>query len=165
MDQIFIDTAATLDSCGTIIADLINNGTVTSSCGAKLIIHGDVVNNGTFRVTNATDLELTGSFTNTGLLDLLTADVSPEVLAAIVNEGVVLDSSKVRLESAQLTNGFTVTIQSYAGHNYRLQRSTTLASPSWTDIGSAQAGNGSILTFNDPAAAETAAFYRITVDP
>jgi autotransporter-associated beta strand protein len=165
MDQIVIDTGATLDSCGTIIGDLINNGTVTSSCGAKLTIHGDVVNNGTFRVTNGTDFELTGSFTNTGLLDLLTADVSPQVLNAIVNEGVVLDSSKVSLESAQLTNGFTVTIQSYAGHNYRLQRSTTLTSPTWTDIGAPQAGNGSILTFNDPAAAGNAAFYRITVDP
>jgi len=123
------------------------------------------VNHGTFRVTNATDFELTGSFTNTGLLDLLTADVSPQVLAAIVNEGVVLDSSKVRLESAQLTNGFTVTIQSYAGHNYRLQRSASLTSGSWTDIGPAKPGNGAVLTFNDPAAAENAAFYRITVDP
>jgi autotransporter-associated beta strand protein len=165
MDQIVIDTGATLDGCGTIIGDLINNGTVHSNCGMKLTIHGDVVNHGTFRVTSGTDFELTGSFTNTGLLDLLTADVSPDVLAAIVNEGVVLDSSKVRTESALLVNGFTVTIQSYAGHNYRLQRSTSLTGASWADIGVAQAGNDSILTFNDPAAAENAAFYRIFVDP
>ena len=165
MDQIVIDAGATLDSCGTIIGDLINNGILQSNCGAKLTIHGDVVNHGTFRVTSGTDFELTGSLTNTGLLDLLTADVSPEVLASIVNEGVVLDSSKVKIASASLTNGFTITIESFAGHNYRLQRSESLSAASWSDVGPPQAGSGSVLTFNDPAALNSAAFYRIFIDP
>ncbi|MEK7949834.1 autotransporter-associated beta strand repeat-containing protein [Luteolibacter soli] len=165
MDQIVIDAGGTLDACGTLVGDLVNNGTMLSSCGVKLTIHGDVVNHGTFRVTSGTDLELTGSLTNTGLLDLLTADVSSEVLASIVNEGVVLDSSKVKIASASLTNGFTVTIQSYAGHNYRLQRSASLTAASWSDVGTPQAGNGSVLTFNDPAAANNAGFYRIFIDP
>ena len=127
MDQIVIDSGGSLEGCGTLVADLINNGTVHADCGVKLTINGDVVNNGTFQITNGTDFELNGSFTNAGLLDLLTADVSPAVLQNIVNQGVILDSSKVQVASASRTNGFTVTIQGYAGHNYRLQRSANLA--------------------------------------
>ncbi len=164
MDQIVIDSGGSLEGCGTLVADLINNGTVHADCGVKLTINGDVVNNGTFQITNGTDFELNGSFTNAGLLDLLTADVSPAVLQNIVNQGVILDSSKVQVASASRTNGFTVTIQGYAGHNYRLQRSANLAG-TWTDVGAVQAGNGAVLTFNDPAAAGSAAFYRIAVTP
>ena len=165
MDQIVIDAGGSLLGCGTMTADLINNGTVLADCGVKLTINGDVVNNGTFRITNGTDFDLHGSFTNAGLLDLLTADVSPEILQSIVNQGVILDSSLVKVASASMTNGFTVTIQSYAGHNYRLQRSPALIAPAWTDIGAVQAGNGSILTFNDPTPAGNALFYRVALDP
>jgi autotransporter-associated beta strand protein/adhesin HecA-like repeat protein len=164
MNQIVIDAGGTLDGCGTIVGDLISNGTVHADCGVKLTIHGNVVNNGTFRITNGTDFELNGSFTNAGLLDLLTADVPSATLQSIVNEGVILDSSNVKVASASRLNGFTVTIQSYTGHNYRLQRSTTM-NGAWTDVGAAQAGNGAVLTFNDPAAGGGAAFYRVSVTP
>ncbi|WP_035604164.1 autotransporter-associated beta strand repeat-containing protein [Haloferula sp. BvORR071] len=164
MDQVVIDAGGLLDGCGTVIGDLVNNGTVHADCGGKLTIHGDVVNNGTFRVTNGTDFELNGSFTNAGLLDLLTADVPAATLQAIVNQGVVLDSSKVKVASASRTNGFTVTIQGYAGHTYRLQRSTSMSS-TWVDVGAAQAGSGAVLSFSDPAASETAGFYRVLVTP
>ncbi len=165
MDQVVINAGGSLLGCGTLVSDLINNGTVNSDCGIKLTINGDVVNNGTFRVTSGTEFKLSGNFTNTGLLDLLTAEVSPTILQSIVNEGVILDSSMVKVTSASRTNGFTVTIQSYAGHTYRLQRSTTLINPAWTDVGSVQNGNGTILTFNDAAAAGTSAFYRMAVTP
>lgn len=164
MNQIVVGAGGLLDGCGTIVGDLINNGTVHADCGVKLTINGDVVNNGTFRITNGTDFELNGSFTNAGLLDLLTADVPAATLQGIVNEGVILDSSKVKVASASRVNGFTVTIQSYAGHNYRLQRSSTM-NGAWSDIGAMQVGNGAVLSFNDPAAAESAAFYRISVTP
>ena len=131
----------------------------------KLTINGDVVNHGTFRVTSGTGFEFNGSFTNTGLLDLLTAEVSPTVLQNIVNQGVILDSSMVQVATASRTNGFTVTIQGFAGHSYRLQRSATLIQPDWADIGTAQPGNGAILTFTDPTAAGSALFYRIAVLP
>ena len=165
MDQVVINTGGSLLGCGTLVSDLINNGTVNSDCGVKLTINGDVVNNGTFRVTSGTEFELNGNFTNTGLLDLLTAEVSPAVLQSIVNEGVILDSSMVKVTSASRTNGFTVTIQSYASHTYRLQRSATLINPTWADIGAAQNGNGTVLTFNDPATAGAASFYRVAVTP
>ncbi len=164
MDQVVIDAGGSLLGCGTLVSDLINHGTVVSDCGVKLSINGDVVNHGTFRVTRGTEFELNGNFTNTGLLDLLTAEVSPAVLASIVNEGVILDSSLVKVESASRTNGFTVTIHGYAGHRYRLQRSATLAG-TWTDVGVEQEGTGTVLTFSDPSAAGSAAFYRIAVTP
>ena len=165
MDQVVIDAGGSLLGCGTLAADLINHGTVQSDCGVKLTLNGDVVNHGTFRVTSGTGFELNGSFTNTGLLDLLTAEVSPTVLHNIVNQGVILDSSMVQAASASRTNGFTVTIQGYTGHSYRLQRSATLIHPDWTDIGTAQPGDGAILTFTDPSAAGSALFYRIAVLP
>jgi autotransporter-associated beta strand protein len=165
MDQVVIDTGGSLLGCGTLVADLINNGTVHSDCGVKLTINGDVINHGTFRITRGTDFELNGNFTNTGLLDLLTADVTPEILATIVNEGVILDSSKVQVAGFSMTNGFTVTIQGFTGHNYRLQRSSTLAAPTWSDVGPAQPGNGSVHTFSDPSAPGEAAFYRVAVEP
>jgi autotransporter-associated beta strand protein len=164
MDQVVIDAGGSLLGCGTLVSDLINNGTAHSDCGIKLTINGDVVNNGTFRVTAGTEFELNGNFTNTGLLDLLTAEVSPAVLQSIVNEGVILDSSMVKVASASMTNGFTVTIQGYTGHSYRLQRCATLTG-TWTDVGAAQPGTGALLTFNDPAAAGTAVFYRVAVVP
>ena len=165
MDQVVIDAGGSLLGCGTLAADLINHGTVQSDCGVKLTINGDVVNHGTFRVTSGTGFELNGSFTNTGLLDLLTAEIPPTMLHNIVNQGVILDSSMVQVASASRTNGFTVTIQGYTGHSYRLQRSATLIHPDWADIGTAQPGNESILTFTDSTAAGSALFYRIAVLP
>jgi hypothetical protein len=40
-----------------------------------------------------------------------------------------------------------------------------LIHPDWADIGTAQPGNGSILTFTDSTAAGSALFYRIAVLP
>ena len=165
MEQIVIDKGGALTGCGTLVADLINNGTVNSDCGVKLSLHGDVVNNGTFRITSGTVFELDGTFTNNGLLDLLTAQVSPAVLQNIENHGVIIDSSMVKIASVSLAGEFRVTIQSFAGHTYRLQRSATLANPDWIDLGTPQAGTGAILSFSDPAAPAGPLFYRIALLP
>lgn len=54
---------------------------------------------------------------------------------------------------------------STSGFTYRLQRSTSLASGSWTTL-STQAGNGGVQQFSSAAPATDAAFYRLTtVDP
>ncbi len=97
------------------------------------------MNHGAFRVTSGNAFELLSSFTDTGLLDLLTAEVSPDVLQNNGNQGDILDSSLVNVAGANRTNGFTLSIQGYAGKSYRLQRSSTLPQPDWTDLGPAQA--------------------------
>jgi hypothetical protein len=47
-----------------------------------------------------------------------------------------------------------------------LQRTNSLTNPAWTNIGSAQTGNGSILNFTDPGGVSGAqGFYRFQVSP
>jgi autotransporter-associated beta strand protein len=161
-EELIVAAGGQLTGSGTIAGDLTNNGTV--NCTGPLIITGDTTNNGTMRLTSGATLVVNGALINTGLLDLLTANVSPSFLQNIINQGVILDSSLVKVTSASLSNGFTITIQGYSGHIYRLQRSTTLAGV-WTDIGPSKSGIGTALSFNDPAAPGIAAFYRIAVSP
>ena len=83
-----------------------------------------------------------------------------------VNNGIVLDRSKVRVNSfLKSGNSFALKITGYAGHNYQLQRGDELSGP-WLDVGSAQPGAGAELDFTDPdSAGMTKRFYRISVSP
>ena len=101
-----------------------------------------------------------------------------------------VNSTATDLAGNQATTAFTVTIAPFGqpfsfppaftlnsgsaqislnatpGYSYRLQRSYTLATESWQNIGPVQSGGG-ILSFSDtPAPPDGKAFYRlITVDP
>jgi hypothetical protein len=108
-------------------------------------------------------LDLEGSFINNGVLDVITGDVNPPT--TFVNNGILLDSSSVRVESL-IKSGTTVqlSIRSSVGHAYRLERSATMASNSWTPVGTDQEGDGNILTFTDAGGATSSSgFYRIAV--
>ncbi len=60
----------------------------------------------------------------------------------------------------------TLTIDSYTGLSYQLQRATSLTAGNWTNVGGATAGsNGTTLTFTDNDSADSAAFYRVVVAP
>ena len=160
-EEMIVAVGGLLTGSGTITGDLTNNGTVDTT--GPLTITGDTINNGTLRLTGGAALTAGGTFINNGTLDLLTG--AQGLPADFVNHGIVLDSSLVRANSVAKTGGTcTVTIQSYTGHNYRLQRSTSLIG-TWTDTGATQPGNGTLLTFSDPAAPGTAAFYRISITP
>jgi autotransporter-associated beta strand protein len=163
-DSVTISPNATFTGSGTIQGDFNNDGTVTCGTGGILTITGDVVNNGTMRFTGGTALNAAGAFVNNGVLDLMTG--AGGLPANFENNGVVIDSSAVKLQTASKSGGnFTLTIQSYAGHNYQLQATDDLSSPVWQNIGSAQAGNGNVLPLTDTAATGTKRFYRIVVSP
>jgi hypothetical protein len=55
--------------------------------------------------------------------------------------------------------------QTYAGHQYQLQRAVSLSSPDWVDVGTAQPGNGGVIEFTDTDPTVGARFYRIKVWP
>jgi hypothetical protein len=99
------------------------------------------------------------------VLDLING---PETLpGAFTNNGTVIDSASVKVQQMAMNgSNFTMTIQSYAQHTYQLQRATSMASPiTWTNVGAAQAGTGSPLTFTDTGAPGGQGFYQVQVSP
>ena len=154
----------TVEDDSEILGDLNNSGTATFHTG-HLILTGSVVNNGTMRFTGGLTLAASGEFVNNGILDLLTA--SAGLPADFVNNGVVIDSSSLRMIGAVKTgNTVTLSVQTYAGHIYQLQRADSLTAPVWTDIsGQAFTGNGTPHNFTDTAATGTQRYYRVSVTP
>lgn len=125
---------------------------------------GSVTVNGTLRLVGDAALNFTGAFTNNGIVDLMTWNGT--LPAGFVNNGIVLDRSKVRVSSIlQSGNSFTVKIAGYTGHTYQLQRCDDLSGP-WQNLGSPQPGAGAELIFTDPAdVLLPRRFYRIAVSP
>ncbi len=130
-----------------------------------LAVAGAITNNGTVRVFGTTLPTSTGSFINNGILDLING---PAALPAnFINNGTVLDSSVVRIRSISTLGGImTLTIQSHPGHFYHLQHTSTLSPAAWQALGTAQSGNGGVLTFTDASGMGTGEhYYRIVVAP
>ena len=158
-----INAGGTLTGCGALTGNLLNNGTVVADCGATLAITGNVTNNGTMQFLNGSGLAVTGTFVNNGRLDLLTGAQTLPV--NFINNGTVLLATNIVVSSAAQAGGtFTLTIQGYDGHTYQLQRSATLKSTSWQNIGPAQDGVDAVLTFADTTSGNQN-FYRILVSP
>ena len=56
----------------------------------------------------------------------------------------------------------TLTVDSYTGVTYQLQRATSLTAADWTNVGTSSAGaTGTALTFTDNDTTDRAAFYRV----
>ena len=158
-----VGRGGTLTGCGALTGNLLNNGTVVADCGATLAITGNVTNNGTMQFLNGSGLAVTGTFVNNGRLDLLTGAQTLPV--NFINNGTVLLATNIVVSSAAQAGGtFTLTIQGYDGHTYQLQRSATLKSTSWQNIGPAQDGVDAVLTFADTTSGNQN-FYRILVSP
>jgi hypothetical protein len=159
-----IETGAAFTGNGTFTGNLTLNGTLASTLGGALVINGNVTNNGVLRFTGGTRLTVTGAFTNNGILDLITSGSS--LPSGLINHGTVLLASSVSQVSSFSVSGTTATlqIQSYVGHNFQLQSATSLGG-AWQNLGPAQTGTGSILTFTDPNYTGPLIFYRITVSP
>jgi autotransporter-associated beta strand protein/probable HAF family extracellular repeat protein len=153
---------AFLTGSGTIVGNVLNDGTITVEAGGVLVITGEVINNGTKRITNHTTLQISGSFVNNGVLDIITGAV--RLPAAFTNNGVILDSSSVRVQELTKTDTTVrLTIRSAAGHVYQLQHNPQLAAGSWVPVGPTQDGTGDVLTFTDGGASGPCGFYRIAV--
>jgi autotransporter-associated beta strand protein len=161
-----IQAGGTLTGCGTLNATLVNDGLVLSDCGAPgvLTLADNVTNNGTMRLVSGTALAASGVFVNNGVLDMMTAGSG--LPPNLVNNGVILDSSNLPAQAIFMAGSVvSIRAQSYTGHQYLLQRATSLTAPRWVDVGSAQAGNGAVIEFTDPDATAGVRFYRIQVWP
>jgi rhamnogalacturonan endolyase len=162
-----IESGGLLTGCGTINGPLVNHGTMLLNCGMgqQLVVNGSFTNHGTLQLLAGTAIAVSGSFVNHGTIDLIT---SPNGLPpGLINNGVIINSSSVVIQSIDLTDGeVVIAIQTVANHGYQLQRSPSLGAPVWTDIGSQEPGNGSVVTLVDsPAAQSGQFFYRVLVAP
>jgi hypothetical protein len=117
------------------------------------------------KIAGAATLKLTGAFTNNGVLDLIDG---PQTLpSSFTNTGTVLTASSVQVQALVMSgSNFTLTVQGYAQHTYQLQSTPALTVPvTWSNVGAAQVGTGSPLTFTDMGASSTQKFYQILVSP
>ena len=166
-----IDKGAFFNGYGTIDASLVNQGTTTLTNGL-LTVNGDFENDGTLTVDGSATMVVnlptdgSGSFINNGTLDIMDSPLTV-LPAGYVNNGVILTSSLVTVMQAVKTgSNFSVTIQSYTGHTYQLQKSASLTAPSWQNVGAAQVGStGTALVLTDTTATGGSMFYHIAVGP
>jgi rhamnogalacturonan endolyase len=161
-----IRSGGTLAGCGTLNAALVNDGLVLADCGVPgvLTINGHVTNNGTMRLVSGTSLDASGVFVNNGVLDLMTAGGT--LPTNLVNHGVILDSSNLPVQSiSRIGSTITIQAQSFSGHTYQLQSSTSFNPPIWQDLGVAQEGTGGVIEFTDPGGGVGQGYYRLRVWP
>jgi autotransporter-associated beta strand protein len=160
VDTVQIQSGATFTGSGTINNEFVNDGTATVSNGGTLTINGDVTNTGVMRLTAGSVLVNNGTFINGGTLDLMTAGGT--VPAGLVNNGTLIDASAAKLKSNQVSGtAFTLKIDGYSGHTYKLQTSADLAT--WTDLETRPGVTGQELAFTHDAGAFARRFYRIVV--
>ncbi|MBE7210455.1 MAG: trypsin-like serine protease [Gluconacetobacter diazotrophicus] len=147
-----------------------SNGVLTNAGGTLAFNSGGITNNGTIRLTGGAVFDLTGAtyVYNYGVIDLIDGSVKPSQ-AVIMNMsgGTVLTSDLLRIKSTTRTStAVTVTVDSYTGHNYQLQRGTSPTASSFANLGSPQAGStGTTLTFTDSSPATGQGFYRVVLSP
>jgi autotransporter-associated beta strand protein len=165
--QTTVADGGTLSGTGTFQGNLTLAGTALVTGPGTFRVEGDLLNTGTLRLTGGARLEVTGTLANQGILDLLLAD--PALPVGIVNTGTVLTADSMRVAPVLTldANGAHLDAQTFVGHRFQLQRSTTLQPGSWTDIGNPVPGTGARMIFTDPApgASPVRLFYRITIVP
>lgn len=150
---------------GAIAGRVFNYGSIVPSTGQTLTFQNPVENYGLMiaRVGGVLDATGAGSFINYGTIDVISGTFLPP--ENFENYGLIVDSSVVRVKAcAKAGTTVTVTIDSHSGHAYRLQRSTSLAAGTWSNIGPVQSGTGATLTFTDGNASGGSGFYRVAVD-
>jgi hypothetical protein len=162
LDALSAVDGSVVDLSDTQVVVTGNNHTATFAGDLKGV--GTVTVNGTFRLVGDASLSFSGAFVNHGVLDIMTWNGT--LPPSFVNNGIVLDRSKIRVNSfVKSGNTCTMEITGYIGHNYQLQRNDDL-SGSWQNIGPAQAGNNAPITFNDSTGGSPVhRFYRISVSP
>jgi rhamnogalacturonan endolyase len=163
--NVIIQSDGSLTGFGTITGNLSNAGTIVCGTGSNLIVNGNLTNTGFMQFTGGSGIQCSGTFTNSGTLDLTTGLQS--LPAGFINNGKVYDSSVVKVQALTTSgNDLQFTLYTISGHNYQLQRCTSLVNASWSNINAAIAGTDSNQTLTDAGGASgTQYFYRIVVTP
>ena len=161
-----LSVSGTVTGAGTVNGSLVVNagGTVDVN-GGTFTVNGGVTNNGLFILSNGAQIAGVTGFVNNGTLDLITAGTfNPP---NFTNNGTIINSSAVKTKSVSRAGGnFSVTIDSYTGHTYQLQKSASPVANTFSNIGSSQQGTtGTVLTLTDSSATASPSFYSILVSP
>ena len=161
-----LSVSGTVTGAGTVHGSLVVNagGTVDVS-GGTFTVNGGLTNNGLFILSNGAQIAGVTGFINNGTLDLITAGAfNPP---NFTNNGTIINSSAVKTKSvSRAGNNFSVTIDSYTGHTYQLQKSASPVGNTFSNTGSSQQGTtGTVLTLTDSSATASPSFYRIIVSP
>jgi len=95
------------------------------------------------------------------------ADGQSNEAEAAAGTNPLSNASAFKVNSAAVpANGeFTITWASMAGKKYRVQRSATLVSLSWTDISPEITATSGTSSYNDPSAGSVRHFYRVRLVP
>ena len=163
--KLIVQSGAVLSGSGALAGLVIDSGGMVTLNSSPLTVQGSATNNGTLRATGQTRLLVSGTFLNNGVLDVLSA---PGALpASLVNgpNGVVIDSTDLQvMDAAKSDQTFTITIHTFAGYGYQLQKSSSLLNPTWQNVaGQFRNGNGSDWTFTDANSIGGQLFYRVLV--
>ncbi len=165
-----VQSGGTLSVTSTINGLLtVNPGALVSLSSGMLTAAGGVVNNGTMRFTHGASLSVTNGHTLTSntLLDVITGSFSAP--AGFINNGTLLDSNVVKAKSLTKAPGtVAIAIDSYTGHAYQLQSSSSPQGVSFANVPAVPVQNGStgtVLVFTDSSPPPGHGFYRIAVDP
>lgn len=163
--NVIVQATGTLRGCGTVSGSLTNNGSVIINCTPGLAVAGPIINNGNMTFLGGATVTAGGSFVNNGLLDLLTSP-GTTLPPGFINNGTVVYPGDVKIRSMSKSGTtFSLKAQSLTGHNYQLQRSSTLGNANWQNVGTPAAGNtSSDITLVDSTAA-LQQFYRVQVSP
>ncbi len=154
-----------LTGTGTINGPLVNNSIIDLT-GGTLTVNNSITNTGLFILARGAQLAGVTSFINGGKLDVMTAgNFTPP--NGFVNNGVIIDASVIKVKSIGLTGTTaTLTIDSYTGHTYQLQSSSSPGG-TFANVPSSAMQNGNTgtpLTLSDAGASGAAGYYRIAVD-
>lgn len=173
-----VANGATLTGAVTLHGLLtVDSGGLVRLASGTLMATAGVTNNGVMRFAKGASLAVSGgTFTNNGVLDVMTGSYSAP--NGFTNNGVVYDSSLIKAKSVSYqpaSQQFTVTIDGYPGHTYRLEKSASLmagfssAGVSDQSVAENTASNPppgpTTLTFIDNNQSAAQGFYRVAVDP
>jgi len=172
MNTLYIRAGGRLTGNGTITGRVVNEGTMELDYGAnnRLRIVGNLDNYGLVRVSNGTGITVTGTLANYagGVFDASTAGSADA--GSLVNQGTYIGAGEAQVRNIQTlvpgSANLVITMQTFAGHNYQLQRSNSLAPPQWVNVGAPVAGTGAVVNFSDGnAMTGSQVYYRVVVYP
>ncbi|MGC3988773.1 MAG: AI-2E family transporter [Chthoniobacteraceae bacterium] len=121
-----IQSGGTLTGNGTITGNLSNAGTVSCGTGSNLVVNGNITNTGFMQFTAGSGVQCSGTFGNSGILDVTTG--LQTLPSNFTNTGTVYDSSSIKVQQiAQAGSIIQFDLFTLQGHNYQLQRTSTLS--------------------------------------
>ena len=188
-----ISKNATLAGCGTIIGNIVNNGTIATNCGAGLIAplvtsgptNETVVLGGstTFAVAatgtaplafqwQAHGTNLAGATTSSLSLSNIQLSEAGTYAVIVTNQAGSMTSTSATLRvlapvgiSLQSQNAGTnaFSVSSVSGLLYTLQYKNLLSEPTWTDLLPSTVGTGGTIVLRDTTATVPQRFYRVHI--